>query len=175
MKRETKTDGPVFFAFVLNLLLVLLPCLLGEGVSTWLSCSHLCERSPRGSCREIFPLSAGMDGLAPQHSRVRLSVTMTGGLSENDDGEAGRLVKWLVIRYLLATWHKRTRALGILNEPVSLDQIARVPPEPRCVVLEGIPQRQLVPEVHQCRKPGAGWVTPALGLKTHPDLKSSFP
>lgn len=123
----------------------------------------------------FFPLSAGMDGLAPPHSRVRLSVTMTGGPSENDDGEAGRWVKWLVIRYLLATWHKRNRALGILNEPVSLDQIARVPPEPRCVVLEGIPQRQLVPQVHQCRTPGAGWVTPTLGLKKRPDLKSSFP
>lgn len=69
---------------------------------------------------------------------------MTQGLSESDDWETGRLVKWLAIFYQLAVRHKINRALGILNEPAFLDEIARVQHQPKCVALEDIPEKLLV-------------------------------
>lgn len=80
-----------------------------------------------------------MDELAPKHSRVKLCVTE--GLSESNDRETGRLVKWPAIHYQLAAQHKINRAPGILNEPASLGEIAGVQPQPRCTALEGIPKR----------------------------------
>lgn len=93
-----------------------------------------------------FPLHRReMDELAPKHSRVKLSVTE--GLSESNDGETGRLVKWLAIHYQLAAQHKINQAPGILNEPASLGEIARVQPQPRCTALEGIPKKWLLPRL----------------------------
>lgn len=94
----------LFSLHVLNLLLVLPHCLLGEGVSAWLSFSHLYERSPRAGTGRCFLHWQEMDGLDPPHSCVRPSVTK--GLRESDDGEAGLLVKRLVIRYQPAPQHK---------------------------------------------------------------------
>lgn len=95
-----------------------------------------------------------MDELAPKHSRVKLSVTE--GLSESNDRETGRLVKWPAIHYQLAAQHKINRALGILNEPASLGEIARVQPQPRCTALEGILKRWLLPRLQPMQD--SGWV-----------------
>lgn len=81
-----------------------------------------------------------------QHVPV-LRPSVTEGQSKRDEGETWRLVKWLVILYQLAARHKINRVLGILNEPASLDEIARVQCEPRCAALEGILERLLAPRL----------------------------
>ena len=168
-------DRPVFFAFVLNLLLVLLHRLLGEGVSTWLSFSHLCERSPGAGAGRCSLHQWGMDGLDLAHSRVRPSVPK--GLSKSDDWEAGLLVKQPAIHYQLAAQHKINWALGILTELASLDEIARVRPQLRGMALEGTPERLLVPKApanagfreEKCL--GSDTLTPR--RKKHSDRKKS--
>lgn len=84
-------DGPVFFAFVLNLLLVLLHRLLGERVSTWLSFSLLCERSSGAGAGRCSLHGREMNGLDLTHSCVSPSAPK--GLSKSDDREAGLLGK----------------------------------------------------------------------------------
>ena len=134
-------DGPVFFAFVLNLLLFLPHRLLGERASTWLSFSRLCERSSGAGAGRCSLHGREMNGLDLTHSRVSLSEPE--GLSKSDDREAGLLGKQLAIHSLPAAQHKINRALGILNEPASLDEIARVRPQLRCLALEGTPERPM--------------------------------
>lgn len=168
-------DGPVFFAFVLNLLLVLLHRLLGEGVSTWLSIPHLCERSPGAGAGRCSLHGRGMDGLDLAHSRVRPSVPE--GLSKSDDREAGLLVKLPAIHYQLAAQHKINWALGILTELASLDEIARVRPQLRGMALEGTPERRLVPKAPASagfrEEPCLGSDTLTPRGKKHSDRKKS--
>lgn len=118
-------DGPVFFSFVLNLPLLPLPRLLGEGVSTWHPFSSLPENPGAGAGRFSLPWRE-MDGQTLQHSQVRPSMTMTEGLSRAMIGKQDGWRKGQPFVTQLAARHKTNWALGILNEPASLDEIARV-------------------------------------------------
>lgn len=173
-KKETKTDGPVFFAFVLNLM-VLLPCLLGE---CWLGSSSLIfVREAPGLVQGDFP-SVSRDGWAGSTALLGETLCDRYQGTEREWWWGSRAVGEMAGHSLTASnlaqeklgpWNSKwTCLLGSSSQGSTLTQM-RGP---------GRHSRETAgsqgPANEGFGKPDAGWVTLTLGLKKHSDLTFAF-